>query len=369
MRRRRVLASGFALLSGCIAAPSADEPTPETPTDTRTPIDTPTPTEAHPVDTGPSRLDQNFPCPSPDAASWQIRGDETVCSHALDGDESVVLEPETERVSLGDTLTVTMRTDQDIGTLGPFYWDILGFDLEDGWTSVDERGSVEELGIDLGADDTYEWTVRVGVEAEERGDAPYGRHDAGGTAAFRPGVYAFVVDGPSGAPADAYAALFEVVAGEEPPMPSYAGPSNDDSPFTDCQKYLHCYHDADPDARVYVEPEREVVELGDELAFTVWNWSSGEVSFGPYHWDVKRRTVLGLKSVDEREAVPDLGAKLGYGDSWTIEGDVTASASDGGSGLTDAVSFEPGIYRFEYDLYRNDLDKTEEWATYFRVEE
>lgn len=373
MHRRALLASGIALLSGCIASPATDDSSTDTPTPTESSpaTETSTPTEIPPADDFESAIDDGIPCPSPDDASWYIGGDETVCSHALDGDEEIALVPDRERVALGETISIAMRAAIDAGTLGPFFWDVLVYDRETGWESVDEREEIEELGTDLGAGGSFEWTVHVGVTADERGEAPYGRRDAGSTAVFRPGLYAFVVDAPSGAPSDAYAALFEVEAGDDPPMPADAGPDNDDSLFADepCPDGLRCFHAADSDARVFLEPEREVVELGGELGFTVRNWTGDEVSFGPYHWDVKRRTGDGWESVDERDGILDLGSLLRYGGSWTIEGKATESTDDHADDLTGGVAFEPGTHRFELELYRGDRDRTEHWAAYFRVAE
>lgn len=208
---RCAVLAALAGLAGCTGAPSPTptEPSPS-PTPPRTPNATVTTTRGatDPPDStatadppGESRF-ADRPCP-PMLDS---------CYHRATAETPVFVRPSAERVDLGETVELSLvnRIDGSV-FFGPYYWTVWRED-GDGWTNVDSRDAVEDLGAEIEPGETYTWTVPVDTE----GDRTYGSHRAAVGVEFEPGVYCFGVrdvplSGDEDAERGAPGALFEVV--------------------------------------------------------------------------------------------------------------------------------------------------------------
>ncbi|QLG27797.1 hypothetical protein HUG10_09640 [Halorarum halophilum] len=209
---RRAVLAALAGLAGCTGtqsapSPSRTEPSPTRPgtandtvTTTRGTTDLPDPTAtADPP--GESRF-ADRPCPP------MLDG----CYHRATAETPVFVHPSAEEVELDGTVELSLvnRSDGSV-FFGPYYWTVWRED-DDGWTNVDPRDAVEDLGAEIEPGGTYTWTVPVEVGDGGADTA----HRAAGGVDFEPGLHCFGVrDVPLSGDEDAEkgtpGALFEVV--------------------------------------------------------------------------------------------------------------------------------------------------------------
>lgn len=113
------------------------------------------------------------------------------CYHRATGDTPVFVRPSRERVDLGGTLAVSLvnRSDREL-FFGPYYWTVWRED-EAGWTNVDDRRGVLDLGAAVPPGGAYTWTVQVTTDGDDDAEAAPDR--AVTRVDFRPGLYCFGV--------------------------------------------------------------------------------------------------------------------------------------------------------------------------------
>lgn len=111
------------------------------------------------------------------------------CYHGATDGTPVFVRPSRERVELGGEITMSL-VNRGAGELffGPYYWTVWR-GTDDGWTNVDDRHGVADLGAAVPPGGAYEWTVPVTAG----GDVEMASDRAAAGVDFRPGPYCFGV--------------------------------------------------------------------------------------------------------------------------------------------------------------------------------